>query len=232
MRYPIGAMNRLPQLPKGHVSILSPVFRYVPAASTDLAKTFARIRRRFVHDRLYASGERRAIGIDALRPGRLESMEGIAIRPIAPADKPRIVEAFHSLEPETVYQRFFFPKKALSEDELCRLTEADGVREAALVATVETGDGEKIVGLGRYVSDGRAAQVAFTVEEDYQGRGIATRLLQDLARIARRNGIRQFEAHVLEENAPMLSVLRHAGLRVAERAEQGVAHLTLDLGEG
>lgn len=224
-------MNKLPQLPKGHVSILSPVFRYVPAASTDLAKTFARIRRRFIRDGAHARGERRAIGIDALRPGRLDSMEGIEIRPIAPADKPRIVEAFHSLEPETVYQRFFFPKKALSEDELRRLTEADGVREAALVATVETGDGEKIVGLGHYMSDGEVAEIAFTVEEDHQGRAIATRLLQDLARLARRNGIRQFEAHVLAENAPMLSVLRHAGLRVAERAEQGVAHLTLDLGE-
>ena len=37
-------MNKQPQLPKGHTSILSPAFKYVPAASTDLAKTFARIR--------------------------------------------------------------------------------------------------------------------------------------------------------------------------------------------
>jgi hypothetical protein len=36
-------MNR-PQLPKGHTSILSPAFKYVPAASTDLAQTFARLR--------------------------------------------------------------------------------------------------------------------------------------------------------------------------------------------
>ena len=33
-----------PQLPKGHTAILSPAFKYVPAASTDLARTFARIR--------------------------------------------------------------------------------------------------------------------------------------------------------------------------------------------
>ena len=39
-----GIMSRQPQLPKGHTSILSPTFRYVPAASTDLAQTFARIR--------------------------------------------------------------------------------------------------------------------------------------------------------------------------------------------
>ena len=37
-------MNKQPQLPKGHVSILSPAFKYVPATNTDLAKTFARIR--------------------------------------------------------------------------------------------------------------------------------------------------------------------------------------------
>ena len=39
-----GIMSRQPQLPKGHISILSPTFKYVPAVGTDLAKTFARIR--------------------------------------------------------------------------------------------------------------------------------------------------------------------------------------------
>jgi RimJ/RimL family protein N-acetyltransferase len=224
-------MNRLRQLPKGHVSILSPAFKYVRAASTDLAKTFARIRARFIHEGAFARGQGSATGTDALRPGRLDAMERIEIRAIRPRDKPRIVDAFAALEPETVYRRFLFHKAALSEEELRRLTEADGVREAALVAAVEAGDGERIVGLGRYVGDGRAAEIAFTVAEDYQGRGIATRLLRDLARIARRNGIRQFEADVQAGNASMLSVLRHAGLRVAERAEDGVVHLTLDLGE-
>ena len=98
-----------------------------------------------------------------------------------------------------------------------------------LVATVGSGDREIIVGLGEYVRSGAAADIAFAVEEDFQGRGIASRLLQQLADIARANGILQFEADVLAENAPMLAVLRNSGLRMQTSHEQGVIHATLFL---
>jgi len=68
------------------------------------------------------------------------------------------------------------------------------------VATVGSGDQETIVGLGGYVRSGAAAEIAFAVEEDFQGRGIASRLLQQLAGIARASGIVRFEADVLAEN--------------------------------
>jgi GNAT superfamily N-acetyltransferase len=157
---------------------------------------------------------------------------GITIRPIRTQDKAAIVEAFHALEPRSIYLRFLFPKKELSDEELRRLTGPDGVREAVLVATIPAGSGERIVGLGRYAGNGECAQLAFTVEEDYQGRGIASGLLRRLARLARENGIARFEAHVLAENGPMLSVLRHSGLPVTELENDGIVTVTLDLDGG
>jgi len=154
---------------------------------------------------------------------------GITIRPIRAEDKGLVVEAFGALESRSIYLRFFFDKKELSAAELRRLTEPDKAREAVLVATIPTGDGERIVGLGRYSGDKDCAQLAFTVEEDYQGCGIAGILLRRLTLIARENGLARFEAHVLAGNGPMLSVLRHSGLPAAEREKDGIVTVTLAL---
>ncbi|HSC96498.1 MAG TPA: GNAT family N-acetyltransferase, partial [Burkholderiales bacterium] len=155
--------------------------------------------------------------------------EQVSIRAVRPDDRERIVTAFRGLDRGSVYRRFFFHKKELKEEELRRVTECDGVSAAVLVATVESGDGEIIVGLGEYMRSGAAADIAFAVEEDFQGRGIASRLLQQLAGIARANGILQFEADVLAENAPMLAVFHNSGLRMQTSAGQGVIHATLFL---
>jgi len=139
----------------------------------------------------------------------------MTIRAVRPDDKERIVKAFRELDRSSVYLRFFSYKKDLEAEELRRVTECDGVSEAAL---------------GEYVRSGAAAHIAFAVEEDFQGRGIASRLLRQLAAIARANGITQFEADVLAENTPMLAVLRNSELRMRTRHEEGVVHATLFLG--
>jgi GNAT superfamily N-acetyltransferase len=156
-----------------------------------------------------------------------DPVEQVSIRAVRPDDRERIVKAFQGLERGSVYLRFFSYKKELEDEELRRVTECDGVSEAVLVATVGIGDREIIVGLGGYVRSGAAADIAFAVEEDFHGRGIASRLLRQLAAIARANGITQFEADVLAENTPMLAVLRNSGLRMRTSHGQGVVHATL-----
>jgi GNAT superfamily N-acetyltransferase len=157
---------------------------------------------------------------------------GITIRAVGAKDRAKIAEAFRALEQRTIYQRFFFPKKELSDDELRQLTQPEAASEVVLVAVTGSGNEERIVGLGRYARRAASAQIAFTVRENYQGCGIAGQLLGRLAQLARRNGIAQFEADVLPENAPMLSVLRHSGLPVAESEKDGVVRATLTLGDG
>ena len=102
------------------------------------------------------------------------------------------------------------------------------------MATLHDGRDEVIVGSGRYVAAGgtaprRRAEVAFVVEEDYQGQGIARRLLAHLADIARAHGFAEFEACVLPQNRSMLAVFAGSGLAMTQRREEGAVLVKLAL---
>jgi len=102
------------------------------------------------------------------------------------------------------------------------------------VTCIQNGAGEKIIGAGRYIAFGNAdppdrAEVAFTVEEDYQGLGIAGKLLRHLAGIAKDKGITQFHAEVLPQNKGMLAVFNRSGFPVKQEFAEGLAHVTLSL---
>ena len=158
----------------------------------------------------------------------------VTIRSLRPDDRERIVAAFRQLDRESIYTRFFSYRTELTEPALDRAMRVDPQREAALVVTVGSGDDEVIIGSGRYVASGppgteRTAEVAFMVEEDYHGLGIAGRLLAHLADIARGQGIAALEAEVLAENRAMLSVFARSGLPMQQRRDGGVMHVTLAL---
>jgi GNAT superfamily N-acetyltransferase len=164
----------------------------------------------------------------------LRNGTSITIRAARPADRDRIVTAFRGLERESVYTRFFSYKAELSPAELARLDTMDFVHEAMLVATIATSGDEIVIGSARYITESAtpnelAAEVAFAVEEDYQGLGIAGRLLHHLITIARANGISRFIADVLPGNKAMLAVFKRTGLPVRERRESGVVHLDIAL---
>jgi GNAT superfamily N-acetyltransferase len=86
------------------------------------------------------------------------------------------------------------------------------------------------VAVGRYSADTTtSAEVAFTVHDELQGRGIGRWLLRRLAAVARHHGIDTFVAYVLPTNARMLNVFQHAGLAMESRLEDGVYTVTLRL---
>src|SRR4029077_9231199 len=151
----------------------------------------------------------------------------VTIRAIHPDDKERLVKAFLDLQPQTIHMRFFCAKRSLSEDDLRWLDENSHGNHVGLVATVPSRRDELIIAEGSYAALGRTAEIGFTVAEAWQGRSIASRLLQHLARIAQDRGVDQFEAYVLRENAPMLAVFRHSGLPMTTRDADGVLHVTL-----
>jgi RimJ/RimL family protein N-acetyltransferase len=166
---------------------------------------------------------------------KLKDGTGVTIRAIRPDDKKRIVEAFKNLEAESIYTRFFSSKRELTEEELKTVTEVDFEKTVALVVTIPAGKGEEtIIGAGRYVlynppNEQRSAEIAFTIEEDYHGQGIASCILKNLIEIGREKGVLQFEAEVLRENKAMLAVLARCGLPLEQSYEDGVFHATLVL---
>jgi GNAT superfamily N-acetyltransferase len=153
----------------------------------------------------------------------------VTIRAIHPDDKDRLVKAFLALEPQTIRLRFFYAKPNLTDADLRRLQNMDYQRYVGLAATVENAGEEVIIGFGEYVARGESAEVAFVVEEDWQGRGVGSRLLQHLVRIALEHGVIQFEAEVLKENEPMLSVFRQSGLPMTTRNGDDAVLVTLVL---
>ncbi len=166
---------------------------------------------------------------------KLKDGTGVTIRAIRPDDKKRMVEAFKNLEPESIYTRFFGFKSELSDEELKTATEVDFEKTVALVVTIPAGGAEEtIIGAGRYImydpaNDLRSAEIAFTVEEDYQGQGVASSILRHLIHIAREKGVSRFEADVLVENMAMLAVFARSGLPMKKSLEEGAVHVTLSL---
>ncbi len=156
----------------------------------------------------------------------------VHLRAIRPADRDELARGFEQLSPEAVYFRFFRAKRRLNDLELTAFTELDFVHRAALVAVRSVGGEERIIAVARYaVTDDsprppHRAEVAFTVGDVFQGRGLGALLLEHLAIIARANGIAEFEADVLGENNRMLRVFARSGFRVRRSLADGVFHVS------
>jgi RimJ/RimL family protein N-acetyltransferase len=158
----------------------------------------------------------------------------VVLRVALPEDRAKVVAAFGKLDPGSIYTRFFSMRKELSPAELDRFGATDFVNFVSLAALVGHGPDETLIGGASYVvlpsGDGAlAAEVAFTIEEDYQGQGLASKLMRMLAGIARQHGIVRFEADVLAGNAPMLKVFERSGLPLTKSKEGGVTHIVMDL---
>jgi len=156
----------------------------------------------------------------------------ITLRAVRSDDRERLRTAIARLEPGTLYTRFFGIKKELSESELTAATDVDFDEVFALVAVLSS-DPEILIGGGRYVRlpgvVPAEAEVAFMVEEDYQGLGLASLILRELSAAAKAAGVEYFIAEVMPSNAAMLSVFRRSGHPMSSRIDGGVVHVRLSL---
>jgi GNAT superfamily N-acetyltransferase len=166
--------------------------------------------------------------VEHLRDGRM-----LEIRALRPADRAGLLETVANMSEEARYRRFFAPKRSFSQKEIDFYLNVDFVGHVALVAVLEEGGRQVIAGGGRYiVSEPGRAEVAFAVDDEHQGLGIATRLLRHLVGIAREGGIKALIAEVLPDNGAMLKVFERCGLGTTVSREAGVVHVTLDLSRG
>lgn len=136
----------------------------------------------------------------------------ITLRFIRPDDAEELARAFERLSTRSRYQRFFAPMPRLSDEMIRYLTDVDGDRHVAIVATTESLDMKRESGLGvaRYIrlaEEPTVAEAAVTVIDEAQGRGIGKLLLASLARIAREHRVLAFRGMVLADNAPMRGLL-------------------------
>jgi len=155
----------------------------------------------------------------------------LLLRPIQREDEERLLALFYRLSQHTVYLRFHHVLTRMSKEEVQRYTTVDYENTFALVATLGEDIEEKIIAVGRYarLPKGDAAEAALVVEDAYQGKGIGTHLLEQLAVIAREKGISFFEADVLGENRKMVKILKDSGFKIATKLQYGVYRMVMDL---
>lgn len=141
-----------------------------------------------------------------------------------------MLAAVSRTSPQSLYRRFFGPKKGFSESEKAFFLNVDFTDHVALVATIEQNGRTEIVGGARYViAEPGIAEVAFTVIDEFQGKGIGSALMRHLALLARRASLKQLIADVLPENTAMINVLKKSGLPTTISRAKGVIHVRLDL---
>ena len=150
----------------------------------------------------------------------------VRVRPLRPEDEPRLLDFFRSLSEESRWLRFFTNvRDRLLAAEAHREASVDYVHTFGLIAL--TGGEERVVGHALYTAiDDDHADAAFAVADHYQGRGLGTMLVGQLAQAAAANGIQVFEADVLASNHKMLGVFRRSGFPIQVTVTTGQLHVT------
>jgi len=153
----------------------------------------------------------------------------VQIRPVRGSDAPLLADGFARLSARSRQQRFLSPKHSLSAAELRFLTEVDHHDHEAIGA-LSPADGRG-VGIARYIrdpGDPEAAEIAVTIADDWQGRGLGTELLARLSDRARQEGICRFTATIAYGNAAMATLLQNMGAELAGH-DHGTVDYVVDL---
>ncbi|MFO7919028.1 MAG: GNAT family N-acetyltransferase [Anaerolineae bacterium] len=134
-------------------------------------------------------------------------------RPVKAADERLLQEYLYDLSERSVYLRFLQVRKAFPHELAQRLVAVDYEQNLGMVCTEGTSDTAPIVAAGHWMLDydDNMAEVAFSVADEYQRKGIGTHLLHFLMRIAKERGIRGFKATVMLGNTAMMRVFQKSG---------------------
>ena len=156
--------------------------------------------------------------------------------PLERTDRAALVAEYETLSPESRRRRFLAPVRHLSDAMLDHLVDdVDGVDHIALVLCAETRpdvyDPIALARMVRYADVTDAADLAVTVKDEWQGRGVATVLLEVLMR-RRPAGVHRIVTEVLQDNPASLGMLRRLGAVSLEDEGNGVYGVVVELAPG
>jgi acetyltransferase len=153
-------------------------------------------------------------------------MADLVIRPLQPGDGPVLTFVFRRLSEQSRYQRFLTAKRRLSDAELARLTAVDHWHHEALIAFSPLPRAP--IAVARYVRADAfdVGELAVTVVDAWQRRGVGVALTEALGERAARAGIRRFRATLLRGNRGALALVRRLGPPTTLAAYGDVVELT------
>ncbi|MBT8067419.1 MAG: bifunctional acetate--CoA ligase family protein/GNAT family N-acetyltransferase [Gammaproteobacteria bacterium] len=140
----------------------------------------------------------------------------IVIRPIRPEDAEIEAKFVRELSSEAKYFRFMNALQELDQQMLVRFTQIDYHNEMALIAVVPGDTGEEQIGVARYTTnlDKKSCEFALVVSDQWQSKGIAHHLMQNLMEIARDRDLEAMQGQVLSNNSRMLELMTSLNFKI------------------
>src|SRR5262245_31706347 len=170
--------------------------------------------------------ETETFNVSARRDGYVVLRDGstVRIRVMRSSDEPLLLSLLQSLSDESRWLRFY---STASGNALISEAHREATLDRTFALLAFSGVEERVVGHAFYAAiDEQRAEVAFTIANDFQGRGLGSMLLGQLAEVAAASGIQVFEAEVIASNQAMLQVFRSSGFPLEVRAAAGQIHIT------
>jgi RimJ/RimL family protein N-acetyltransferase len=155
----------------------------------------------------------------------------IRFRAMKPSYEEAMRRFFYRCSNETVFYRFFYSVKTMSHDKMQAYVNVDYTKEFSVVGFGGKKGENLIVAEARLVGsdDGNAGEVAFLIDENYQGAGVGSYLMSLLVDEGKRRMLDELYAEVLPDNQPMIKVFEKSGLPLKSKFDNGVYHVTLSL---
>jgi acetyl coenzyme A synthetase (ADP forming)-like protein len=153
------------------------------------------------------------------------------LRPIRADDARSWLSFISRLSPHNKYLHFQHTAKEMNLDDAVRFCTVDYHDTFAFVAEVLREPNKDIVATGKYyrLPDGHSADVLFVVEDDYQGRGLGTAILEQLSNVARENDIDTFEADTIAGDERAAGIFKSYGFNITGNIQAGVYHVVFPI---
>ena len=159
----------------------------------------------------------------------LKNGQGLFFKSASKDDIPFVESFAKRVSSESLRMRFMATMSEVPHNIIEELCSGDFTQKGCLLAITGEDDDKKVVGLGNYISmgNGRSAEVAFLVEDSYQGIGISTILLEKLAGLAAANGYIELEAEILQDNQQMINLIKSSGFESHRVWSSDTVHMEL-----
>ena len=166
----------------------------------------------------------------AIRDVILRDGETLRLRPPVSEDADRLLAFFAGLTPDSLRFRFH-GMRAVVPDLVTPFLTTDGNDRGGLIATTADDGDEEVVAVASWarLRDPVCAEVAFAVADEFQGRGVGTRLVEQLAAVAGATGVETFVAEVMPDNRAMLRVFEDAGFDITREIEGGTVEVRFSI---
>ena len=164
-------------------------------------------------------------GVYPARMEEVRSYDGIEVtfRPAKQVDGRLIQEHFYNMDEKDVQTRFFGIRRSFYREDMEDMFQVDYIKNLSIVAVTGEVGFEKIIGLGMYaLEEGTVAEVAFSIAKEWQGKGVASVLLEKIAEAACETGITSLVAYMLSTNKGMIKLFNKLPYKVETKLEEGM----------